>query len=79
MKTAYNTRYDNEASVPDCVRDISIIPHEGRLLASVRHAEAAFRQLASPEATILVYDDMGAPCPEDEEGGGMEKGGIRLY
>ena len=49
---------------------------EGRLLASVRHADDAARKLASPDETILVYDDMGAPRPEEEEaeGGGQKEG-----
>ena len=67
MKTAYNKRYDNEASAADFIREFfDNLPGE-RLLAPVLHAEAAARKRASPEETMPVYDDMGAPCPEAEE------------
>ena len=74
MKTAYNTRYDNEPTVADFLREFFDSFPEERLLASVRHAEDAARKLASPEETMLVYDDMGAPGPEEETGGEIKEG-----
>ena len=38
-------------------------------VSNVRHSDAAARRLASPEETILVYDDMGAQdCAEEPLG-----------
>ena len=76
MKTAYNTRYDNSAPVSDFLIDFPESFPEDRLLATVRRADDFAGKLASPEETILVYDDMAAPCPaeferDDEPGMGV--------
>ena len=65
MEIAYNTRYGNSAHVSDFSGEFPESPREGRLLATVRRPEDFAEKLASPDETILAYDDMGAPCPAE--------------
>ena len=65
METAYNMRYDNSAPVSDFLSEFPESFPEGRLPATVRRADDFAEKLASPEETILAYDDMGAPCPAE--------------
>ena len=63
MKTAYNTRCDNPDPVSGFLGDFPESFPEDRLLATVRRADDFAEKLASPEETILVYDDMGGALP----------------
>ena len=75
LDTAYNTRYANSTHVSDFLIQFAESVQEDRLLATVRRAEDFTEKLASAEETILVYDDMGAPFPEERSrDGGPEMG-----
>ena len=78
VKTAYNTRRDDEASAADFVQEFFDNFPDERLLASLRRPEATARRLAPPDEAMLLYNDMGAPCPEEEGVDGVQKEGTHF-
>ena len=71
-------RYANSDPVSSLLIEFPDSFPEGRLLATLRRADDLAEKLASPEETMLAYDDVGRPAPRNSAATASRKWASRM-